>query len=311
MMNMLDNLDTTNEENDISKYPKISIVTPSYNQGQYLEQTIKSVLDQKYPNLEYIIIDGGSSDDSIKIIKKYEKQITYWVSEPDLGQTNALNKGFNLATGKIFGYINSDDFYLENAFNNAISSFNELNCDVVIGNTIRIPANEIVYAKQFEFDLVKQINSFDLTPPQQSAFWKSSKHIKFDEKFNYVFDRLFFMQAISRNYTFNTINQDMGVFRIHGLSKTTLDDYRFDLENYKVNILLINELPIPKLVKSRLIKRQNLLLTKIQLHRLSIFSSKGLALLYKTILIKPLFLLSREFLGKLKKDAFKKHNNQK
>lgn len=88
--------------------PKISIVTPSYNQGKYLEKTILSVLDQGYPNLEYIIIDGGSTDESVEIIKKYADRLTYWVSEPDRGQSHAINKGFERATGEIFGCEKSE-----------------------------------------------------------------------------------------------------------------------------------------------------------------------------------------------------------
>lgn len=97
-------------------YPKISIVTPSYNQGEFIEQTILSVINQNYPNLEYIIIDGGSTDQTVDIIKKYEKYISYWESVPDNGQTDAINKGFAKCTGDIFNWINSDDYYEPNVF---------------------------------------------------------------------------------------------------------------------------------------------------------------------------------------------------
>ena len=91
--------------------PKVTIVTPSYNQGQYLEATLRSVLDQGYPNLEYIVIDGGSTDNSVDIIQRYADHLTYWVSEPDGGMYDALNKGFSRATGELMGWLNSDDMH--------------------------------------------------------------------------------------------------------------------------------------------------------------------------------------------------------
>lgn len=95
----------------IKEFPKISLVTPSFNQAEFIEATIQSILSQDYPNLEYIIIDGGSTDGSVEIIQKYEKHLHFWCSEPDAGQYDAINKGFSHSTGEIMAWLNSDDMY--------------------------------------------------------------------------------------------------------------------------------------------------------------------------------------------------------
>ena len=105
---------------DGSPWPPISIVTPSYNQGQFIEETIRSVLLQGYPNLEYIVVDGGSTDESIEVIHRYEPWLSYWVSEPDEGQSDAINKGFRRATGEILAWLNCDDIYLPGAVRAAV-----------------------------------------------------------------------------------------------------------------------------------------------------------------------------------------------
>lgn len=110
---------------DKSPWPKISVVTPSYKQAQFVEKTIRSVLLQNYPNLEYIIIDGGSTDGSVEIIKRYEPWLAYWVSEPDRGQSHAINKGIKRSTGEVLFWLNSDDLCLPNTFACVINTRNK------------------------------------------------------------------------------------------------------------------------------------------------------------------------------------------
>jgi glycosyltransferase involved in cell wall biosynthesis len=105
----------------MSEYPRVTIITPSYNQAAFLEETIRSVLDQHYPDLEYMIFDGGSKDGSVEIIQRYSGSLAYWVSEKDRGQADAINKGFARATGEIVAWINSDDYYLPGAIHEAVA----------------------------------------------------------------------------------------------------------------------------------------------------------------------------------------------
>lgn len=107
---------------DGSPWPRVSIVTPSFNQATFIEETVRSVLLQGYPNLEYVIVDGGSTDGSIEVIRKYERWLAYWVSEPDRGQSHAINKGWERSTGDILAWLNSDDLYLPEAIRRAVEA---------------------------------------------------------------------------------------------------------------------------------------------------------------------------------------------
>ena len=115
--------------------PRLTVITPSLNQAKYLERTLRSVLDQGYPDLEYIVMDGGSTDGSVEILRRYDNRLAHWVSEPDHGQSWAINRAIERSTGEVIAYINSDDYYLPGAFESALPFFEDPNVRWVAGTT--------------------------------------------------------------------------------------------------------------------------------------------------------------------------------
>jgi glycosyltransferase involved in cell wall biosynthesis len=154
--------------------PKISIVTPSFNQGSFLERAILSVLNQNYPNLEYIIIDGGSTDSSVDVIKKYEKHLAYWVSEPDKGQSDAFNKGFAKATGEIFYYLASDDILLPGVLHKVAELFGERKFDVLYGNKLIIDSEDNVISERRCVSYLPGITRWGVLSKAGFAFYPDS-----------------------------------------------------------------------------------------------------------------------------------------
>ncbi|MGC8876987.1 glycosyltransferase family 2 protein [Thermus sp.] len=156
------------------KWPKITVVTPSYNQARFLEATLRSVHDQGYPNLEHIVIDGGSTDGSVEIIRKFEDRLAYWVSEPDKGQTDALIKGFSRATGEILAWLNSDDLYEPRALWE-VAEFFARHPDVqfVYGDALWIDTEGRILKPKKEIPFNRFIWFYDHNYiPQPSAFWR-------------------------------------------------------------------------------------------------------------------------------------------
>lgn len=215
---------------DGSAWPKISIVTPSYNQAQYLEDTIRSVLLQGYPNLEYIIIDGGSTDGSIEIIKKYEQWLTYWVSEKDQGQTHAIKKGIDKATGRIQNWLNSDDILLSGSLLALAEAYRKNNKTRAIfcGHSQVIDIDGKVISqhitKYFEPDTKPLPNAPDIIEGcQASVFftkeaWDSVRGINLS--LNFTMDVDLSYRWYAEGIPFIIINEFLAAYRKHGFTKT-------------------------------------------------------------------------------------------
>ncbi len=207
-------------------YLKISIVTPSFNQGNFIEETILSVLGQGYPNLEYIIIDGGSKDNTVDIIKKYESQIEYWVSEPDKGQAHAINKGFEKATGDIIGWLNSDDMYMPGTLIYIAQKINPSNEGIYFGNCLHFKEDDngvdtygsnVIYSSN-----TSSLENVDYVI-QPSTFWnrKTWDHVgNLREEMHYAFDWEWFLRAKNRNVKLQPVEKCLSMYRIHTEHKT-------------------------------------------------------------------------------------------
>lgn len=212
---------------EYSECPRVSIITPSYNQGQFIEETIRSVLLQGYPNLEYIIMDGGSTDNSVEIIKKYSQWISYWVSEPDKGQANAVNKGISYSTGTILNFLNSDDFLLPNAIALTAQALSEKHNDLTVIYGFRLRINE--QGQIFDFDLPpKKINQLAFRlgcwiPSETFFFTRKVFDIVegFNENLRFALDYDFYIRCLQIEANFLCIEEFMGALRFHDASKST------------------------------------------------------------------------------------------
>jgi glycosyltransferase involved in cell wall biosynthesis len=225
---------------DGSPWPRVSIVTPSYNQGQFIEETIRSVLLQGYPNLEYIVIDGGSTDASVEIIHKYEPWLAYWVSEPDNGQADAINKGFAVATGSLIGWVNSDDVLVPSCLYHLAEAH--------VLHPVRILAGPVI---DFDDDGYEQvIHQRGLTFPNFVKFWEGRRkyHMpgifypralleqvgNLDTSFRYLFD-MDLMCRLLQIANVEYITEPLARFRLHPGSKTVSEKAGFRPEAIEIS----------------------------------------------------------------------------
>jgi glycosyltransferase involved in cell wall biosynthesis len=231
----------------MSELPKISIVTPSYNQGQFIEQTIDSVLSQGYKNLEYIIIDGGSTDNSVEIIRKYEKHLHFWVSEPDRGQSHAINKGLKHCTGTVFNWLNSDDYYNPETLKIVAAHFANPTCEVFAGRSsifgLNLKPTLSSGTTVFEGNLAKTIGRARIDQPE--TFFRLAQIIELgglNENLHYLMDRDLWIRYLLK-FKLDHIKQSKDIlvnFRLHEASKTIGQSTLFDKErnNYFFNMFV-------------------------------------------------------------------------
>lgn len=232
---------------DGAAWPKISIVTPSYNQGDFIEETIRSVLLQGYPNIEYIIIDGGSTDRSAEIIKKYARWLTYWVSEKDRGQAHAINKGFEKATGEIIAWLNSDDIYFENLFEQvatryAQSTKNRFWLVAGVEYLDQESGSAVVDFQTPWYSIMDWVNG-GAQIHQQGAFWSGQIQPQAGpliENLHYGFDKEFFARLVSLGYQYECPKDLVaGRYRQHDECKWKRDNAHFKYDWLKVSLMYL------------------------------------------------------------------------
>jgi glycosyltransferase involved in cell wall biosynthesis len=206
-------------------WPKISIITPSYNQGQFLERTIISVLNQNYPNLEYIVMDGGSSDGSVEIIRRYADKLIYWKSAPDKGQSAAIADGFALASGDIIGWLNSDDMFVPNALINVANAFLAApEICAVTGRCVMIDTDGKPFA--VGIPIIRCWRSMLYLGSgfyQMATFWKKSAYEavgQLNTEMYFSFDADLFVR-LRRYGEFKVIPNYLAAYRYHKSTKTS------------------------------------------------------------------------------------------
>lgn len=241
--------------------PKISIITVCYNSVKTIERTIQSVLMQQYENLEYIIIDGGSTDGTVDIIKKYESKISKWISEPDKGISDAFNKGITLATGELIGIINSDDGYLENAFNYVIASY-EKGTDIYRGNIIFW--NTDTDSKIIEKPTLNMpYSGWKINVCHQAVFISRKAYEKygyFNENYKYNMDFDLILRFEKNGANSKHIDHELAYFTMEGV---TFSKFKKDMRLEMETIIISNGGKMIDIIKYRFTKSIKMILKKI------------------------------------------------
>jgi glycosyltransferase involved in cell wall biosynthesis len=210
--------------NKSASKPLVSIITPSFNQCGFIRATIESVLGQNYPNIEYIVMDGGSTDNTVSVLKEYGDRLT-WVSEKDEGQTDAINKGLYRSKGEIVAYLNSDDIYLPSAIQRVVDEFNSHpDVDFIYGDFHAIDQYGHILSKVKTIPFDPNILLYDANFISQPASFYRRRLIDeiglFDADFQYLMDYEFFLRAARRKVKFRLVRQYLSAIRYHSGCKT-------------------------------------------------------------------------------------------
>ncbi len=219
------------------KFPRISIITPSYNQGQFLEETIRSVLLQDYPAIEYIIIDGGSIDNSQAIIEKYKKKLAWSVSETDSGQADAINKGLKKATGEFVAWLNSDDIYTENAISSAVEKLkSNPDCGMVFSNVLSINSESSIFnTMQYGDWGMRELMEFKIIG--QPGVFMRRKALddvgSLEPNFHYLMDIHLWLKIASK-FPIKHVDEFWAAARFHPAAKNTLGSAKYGEEAFRI-----------------------------------------------------------------------------
>lgn len=211
---------------DSNELPRISVVTPSYAQGEFIERTIRSVLDQGYPNLEYRVQDGGSSDATVEILERYAPRLSGWQSCPDNGQAEALNRAFSATTGEVMGWLNSDDMYLPGALY-AVGAFFRANpeVDVIYGFRILVDENDQELGRWILPPHDDRVLSWADYVPQETLFWRRRAWVRIggclDEEFQFALDWDLLLRLRDAGAEMAVLPEYLGAFRVHARQKTS------------------------------------------------------------------------------------------